>query len=131
MSKSLGNVLWRSTRCCSGPGRCALRYLLAAPHYRSSIEVGEDSLAEADGGVPADRGLRDRARPRLGAAARSGAADLAAAEVPEAFVAAMDDDLGTSRRRSPSCTRRCGPATPRWPPGDTGAAARRRSPSAR
>src|SRR5689334_5115908 len=46
MSKSLGNVLSIEALLRQTSG-AALRYALSTPHYRSNIELGEESLAEA------------------------------------------------------------------------------------
>jgi cysteinyl-tRNA synthetase len=92
MSKSLGNVLSIESLLQRVSG-AALRYLLATPHYRSSVEVGDESLAEAATAYERVEGFVTRAREAAGDAV--GSADLAAVELPAAFVAAMDDDLGT------------------------------------
>jgi cysteinyl-tRNA synthetase len=61
----------------------AARYFLLAPHYRSTMDVHDGSLAEASAAWERIRGFARRT------------ADLvtAAPEVPDAFAAAMDDDL--------------------------------------
>ncbi|WP_316669149.1 cysteine--tRNA ligase [uncultured Propionibacterium sp.] len=87
MSKSLGNgaIVTEVTR--RFPPR-AVRLYLAQPHYRSTIEYSENSLAEATAQVERiDSFLK-----------RAGAADpveFAFGDLPAAFVGAMDDDLGT------------------------------------
>jgi cysteinyl-tRNA synthetase len=92
MSKSLGNVL--SIEALLGQVRgAALRYAVATPHYRSNIELGEESLAEATAAYERVEGFVTRAAEVVGDAV--GAADLSAVELPAAFTAAMDDDLGT------------------------------------
>jgi cysteinyl-tRNA synthetase len=85
MSKSLGNVLgvaelserWRPVE---------LRYYLGAAHYRSNIEFSEAALDEAAAAYRRIENFVDNAAPLLG--------DPAVADVPAAFAAAMDDDLG-------------------------------------
>jgi cysteinyl-tRNA synthetase len=87
MSKSLGNgltiaVLTQRVR------PVVLRYLLAAPHYRSSIEVNEDSMTEATAAYERIEGFVQRAEARL--AARNLRFD---GSIPKAFATALDDDL--------------------------------------
>jgi cysteinyl-tRNA synthetase len=85
MSKSLGNSLfvpdllaaWRAP---------ALRYALAAPHYRSDTEWSEEGIAEADAAYSRIEGFIQRASERFGDAPDDAA-------VPDDFAAAMDDDL--------------------------------------
>jgi cysteinyl-tRNA synthetase len=88
MSKSLGNgltiaVLTETVR------PVVLRYLLAAPHYRSSVEVNADSMAEATAAYERIEGFVQRA------AERTGDGGEASGPVPPAFAAALNDDLGT------------------------------------
>jgi cysteinyl-tRNA synthetase len=85
MSKSAGNSLfipellatWRAP---------ALRYALAAPHYRSDTEWSESGIAEADAAYSRIEGFIQRASERFGPAPDD-------AKVPANFAAAMDDDL--------------------------------------
>ena len=86
MSKSLGNTaqvdeVVRRVR------PVELRYYLVAPHYRSTVEFTEESLAEA---ATAYRRLESFVHR---AAERGGAGEPGA--LPDEFTAAMDDDLGT------------------------------------
>ncbi|MFJ6216808.1 cysteine--tRNA ligase [Streptomyces sp. NPDC092296] len=86
MSKSLGNSVlvsemvqrWRPI---------VLRYYLAAPHYRSTIEYSEEALREAESAFGRIEGFVQRVVERCGAVEP-------AAEIPPAFSEAMDDDLG-------------------------------------
>ncbi|MGY4718533.1 cysteine--tRNA ligase [Naumannella huperziae] len=85
MSKSLGNGALVSEVVKRYPPR-AVRMYLAQPHYRSAVEFSDDSLAEATAALERIDSFLDRA------------GEVApAAELPEAFVAAMDDDLGTPK----------------------------------
>jgi cysteinyl-tRNA synthetase len=85
MSKSLGNSLlvseivkrWRPVE---------VRYYLGAAHYRSNIEFSEAALADAAAAFRRIEGFLERAGV---------VAD--AAELPAAFVEAMNDDLGVPR----------------------------------
>ena len=85
MSKSLGNSLyasdvlmrWRPVE---------LRYYLGAAHYRSTIEYQPTSLDEAAAAFRGIENFVDRARSLVGGDEPG--------VVPEAFSAAMDDDLG-------------------------------------
>ncbi|MGY1751933.1 cysteine--tRNA ligase [Blastococcus sp. SYSU D01042] len=87
MSKSLGNTaqvdeVVRRVR------PVELRYYLVAPHYRSTIEFTDAALDEAAAGYRRIESFVKRAAERVGAAVPD-------AELPEAFRAALDDDLGT------------------------------------
>ncbi len=92
MSKSLGNGLTIATLVEQGVRPVALRYLLAAPHYRSSIEVNEDSMVEATAAYERIEGFVLRAKERL---ANLDLSDPSDGVVPAAFRAALDDDLST------------------------------------
>ncbi|MGW5686932.1 cysteine--tRNA ligase [Nonomuraea sp. NPDC003754] len=87
MSKSLGNSLLIPdllTRIRA----VELRYYLAAPHYRSSIEYSEEALLEAAAAYQRIEGFVTRAAEVIH--------DVDAdAPLPEAFADALDDDLGT------------------------------------
>jgi cysteinyl-tRNA synthetase len=84
MSKSLGNTLlvremvkrWRPVE---------LRYYLGAAHYRSNIEFSEGALDEAATAFRRIENFLEKVAPSL---------DSSEADVPVAFAAAMDDDLG-------------------------------------
>lgn len=82
MSKSLGNSL--TIPAVLGKYRgIELRFYVVAAHYRSHVEFSFDALDEAAAGFRRIEGFLERA------------GRVAAGELPEAFVAAMDDDLGT------------------------------------
>ncbi len=86
MSKSLGNTVsisemarqWRPVE---------LRYYLGAAHYRSAIEYSPEALKEAAVAYAKIENFVQRAVELVGEPAGT-------AELPAAFVAAMDDDLG-------------------------------------
>jgi cysteinyl-tRNA synthetase len=89
MSKSVGNTmtieaLFARVR------PVVLRYLLVAPHYRSHIELSDDSLAEASTAYERIEGFVARAAERLGTAPLP-----PQGVVPVTFAQALDDDLGT------------------------------------
>ena len=87
MSKSLGNTL--STAAVLAEVRAPiLRYALSAAHYRSMLEYGPATVADATATWERLSGFVTRASART-----DGEIDLAAVELPEAFVAAMNDDL--------------------------------------
>ncbi len=90
MSKSLGNSLLVSELTTRMPG-AALRLGLVLVHYRSMIEW--DDATERDALATWERfaGFVARASETLAHAVTD--ADVAEAELPAAFVAAMDDDL--------------------------------------
>ena len=85
MSKSLGNSLVVST-VLETTRPLALRYYLGSAHYRSALEHSETSLAEADAAVTRIETFLRRVQP-------SGEPSEGSPELPEAFRAAMDDDL--------------------------------------
>jgi cysteinyl-tRNA synthetase len=88
MSKSVGNTLTIASLL-SKVRPVVLRYLLSTPHYRSNIEVSDDSLVEATAAYERIEGFVLRAAERLGTEQRP-AEEL---PVPPEFAAAMDDDL--------------------------------------
>ncbi len=85
MSKSLGNGALVSQVTATHPPR-AVRFYLAAPHYRSAIEFSDTSLDEAAAALERIDGFVDRASELVGRAEPT---------LPDAFAVAMDDDLGT------------------------------------
>jgi cysteinyl-tRNA synthetase len=91
MSKSLGNTADVLSAVERHGGR-AIRLYLAGPHYRSSIELSDASLAEAAAQLARIDSFLDRAGRVVGPAE---VADLGPAAIPAAFAEAMDDDLGT------------------------------------
>lgn len=82
MSKSLGNVLLASDLLAQTDPVTA-RYLLLAPHYRSTMDVHDGSVAEAAAAWDRIRGFAHRTAELV----------TDTATVPDAFAAAMDDDL--------------------------------------
>src|SRR4051812_44548143 len=82
MSKSLGNSLTIPAVLQKYRG-VELRYYLVAAHYRSHVEFSFDALDEAAAAFRRIENFLDRA----------GVAE--AGELPQGFVAAMNDDLGT------------------------------------
>ncbi|WP_205473723.1 cysteine--tRNA ligase [Nocardioides sp. SYSU D00038] len=84
MSKSLGNSLTVPAVLQRYRG-VELRFYVVAAHYRSHVEFSFEALDEAAQGFRRIENFLDRA----------GATGDAPAELPEPFVAAMDDDLGT------------------------------------
>jgi cysteinyl-tRNA synthetase len=91
MSKSLGNVITLGSLVESGIRPAEVRYYLAAPHYRSTIDYSEDALREAAAAYRRIEGFAQRAAELVGTL------EADPATVPAAFVEAMDDDLNTSR----------------------------------
>jgi cysteinyl-tRNA synthetase len=86
MSKSLGNTALVD-EVVTRVRPVELRYYLAAPHYRSTIEFTDDALQEAATGYQRLESFVRRAIERVGTDA--------APTIPDAFREAMDDDLGT------------------------------------
>jgi cysteinyl-tRNA synthetase len=85
MSKSLGNFTLAADLLAARPAS-VVRYALAAAHYRSSLDISDGALDEAAAALGRITGFVARAERQLGSAGE--------ADVPEAFAAAMDDDLG-------------------------------------
>jgi cysteinyl-tRNA synthetase len=88
MSKSLGNSLLIPAVLERVRG-IELRYYMVSAHYRSTVEFSFEALDEAATSFRRIESFLDRVGGPPGAAS---AADGA---LPDAFVAAMDDDLGT------------------------------------
>ncbi|MBC6459244.1 cysteine--tRNA ligase [Actinomadura sp. HBU206391] len=86
MSKSVGNVVLL-TDLVEKARPVEVRYYLGMVHYRSIIDYTEASLAEAATAYQRIEGFVTRATEVAGSVAP-------AAELPEAFIAALDDDLG-------------------------------------
>jgi cysteinyl-tRNA synthetase len=84
MSKSVGNTMLVS-EVVKRVRPIELRYYLAASHYRSIVEFSEEALTEAATAFGRIEGFVRRAAELVGAGELG--------EVPEAFAAAMDDDL--------------------------------------
>ncbi|WGX95726.1 cysteine--tRNA ligase [Nocardioides sp. L-11A] len=85
MSKSLGNTLSIPSVLQRVSG-AELRFYMVAAHYRSHVEFSFEALDEAAAGYQRIVSFLDRVGDD---------ADPASSELPEAFCAAMDDDLGT------------------------------------
>jgi cysteinyl-tRNA synthetase len=90
MSKSLGNSLLVDVMV-TQVRPVELRYYLGQAHYRSAIEYSPDALAEAGAAYRRIEGFVTRAAELVGPA---GTGAQPAAVLPEAFSAALDDDLG-------------------------------------
>jgi cysteinyl-tRNA synthetase len=86
MSKSLGNTALVD-EVVTRVRPVELRYYLAAPHYRSTVEFTDAALEEAAAGYRRIESFVRHAVERVGPAAPP--------TLPAAFAAAMDDDLGT------------------------------------
>ncbi len=89
MSKSIGNTV-SPQEMIDAAGTRVVRYYLGQAHYRSVLDYRETSLQEAAAAVARIDGLITKASGRVGAPAR---AAVRIADLPAAFVAAMDDDL--------------------------------------
>jgi cysteinyl-tRNA synthetase len=82
MSKSIGNVI-RADDLLAQTDWSTARYFLLAPHYRSTMDVHDGSLAEAAAAWDRVRGFAQRTAELV----------TDSTTVPDAFAAAMDDDL--------------------------------------
>ncbi|WP_419818542.1 cysteine--tRNA ligase [Glaciibacter flavus] len=89
MSKSLGNSVFAS-ELLESASPLAIRYLLSAAHYRSTLDYSPGSLAEAQAAVDRIEGFLERATRRL---ADTRFASTGLEVVPDPFIEAMDDDL--------------------------------------
>lgn len=90
MSKSLGNSVYASDLLeLASP--LAVRYLLGAAHYRSTLDYVPTSLAESEAAVDRIRAFLVRVERRLAGTRYAG---VGSPVIPDAFAAAMDDDLG-------------------------------------
>ncbi|WP_372968509.1 cysteine--tRNA ligase [Microbacterium sp.] len=89
MSKSLGNFTLAADVLAERDPQ-VVRYALAAAHYRSSLDLSESSWTEAEAALGRIRTFVERAERMLPHTV-DGAGRT---PVPEAFAAAMDDDLG-------------------------------------
>ncbi len=94
MGKSLGNAISLDSVLALGIRPVELRYYLATPHYRSTIDYSEPALREAAVAYQRIEGFVQRASEVSPAVAPDGSR---VAELPAEFVAAMSDDLNTSR----------------------------------
>ena len=88
MSKSVGNVVLLADLLAKARP-VEVRYYLGAAHYRSLIDYSDAALAEAAAGYQRIEGFVTRATEVLGA--------VPAGDLPEAFAAAMDDDLNVPK----------------------------------
>lgn len=88
MSKSLGNSVFASELLAEAEPMAA-RYLLGAAHYRSTLDVAPGAIAEATAALGRLTEFVSRAARELGSEHLATELPL----VPEAFAAAMDDDL--------------------------------------
>ena len=89
MSKSLGNSLTIPAVLDRFRG-IELRFYLVSAHYRSHVEFSFEALEEAAAGFRRVEGFLERAVAMVGPEDAG-----VGSELPQAFVDAMDDDLGT------------------------------------
>jgi cysteinyl-tRNA synthetase len=90
MSKSLGNSVYAG-ELLELASPLAVRYLLGAAHYRSTLDYSPTSLAEAEAAVDRIRSFLSRVERRIAGTRYVG---VGSPVIPDAFAAAMDDDLG-------------------------------------
>jgi cysteinyl-tRNA synthetase len=89
MSKSLGNSVYAADLLAAA-NPIVVRYYLGSAHYRSTIDFNDGSLAEAEAALDRITGFFERVDRRLSGTRFAG---HGAPVIPEAFAAAMDDDL--------------------------------------
>ncbi|GGC05158.1 cysteine--tRNA ligase [Cellulomonas carbonis] len=92
MSKSLGNSLLVGTLF-EQVRPVVLRYALASVHYRSMLEWSPETVHDAEATWDRLAGFVRRAHERVGTPADD---EVATADLPAAFAAALDDDLNVS-----------------------------------
>ena len=90
MSKSLGNSVFASELLALARP-VVVRYYLASAHYRSTMDYSHGALIEAETAFARVEGFLDRANRALEG---TRFANVGAPVIPEAFGAALDDDLG-------------------------------------
>jgi cysteinyl-tRNA synthetase len=89
MSKSLGNSVYASELLELG-SPLAIRYLLGAAHYRSTLDYSPTSVTEAEAVIDRLRTFLVRVERRLAGTRFAG---VGSPVVPDGFAEAMDDDL--------------------------------------
>lgn len=89
MSKSLGNSIY-AAEFLDMARPLVVRYYLSSAHYRSTIDYHDGALVEAEAALERIEGFLTRVNRRLEGTSLAG---NGAQIVPEAFAAAMDDDL--------------------------------------
>lgn len=93
MSKSIGNTVTLHSLLDAHPGD-VLRYALLSAHYRASLAWGKDQLTQSRKGLDTFyQALRQV--PALAESSAAEQAQMPLAALPEAFVAALHDDLNT------------------------------------
>ena len=90
MSKSLGNSIF-AAEFLERARPIVVRYFLGAAHYRSTIDYHDGSLLEAEAALDRIEVFLTRADRRLDSTKFAGSG---VEIIPDAFAAAMDDDLG-------------------------------------
>jgi len=85
MSKSLGNSVFAADLLATSEA-IVIRYLLGSAHYRSTLELHDTAVAEAQAAFERITGFLDRVT-------RSAGSDIARGSVLDAFRDAMNDDL--------------------------------------
>ncbi|MHB1064798.1 MAG: cysteine--tRNA ligase [Georgenia sp.] len=95
MSKSLGNSLVVAEVLRRTPA-AVLRFALGTVHYRSTVEFSDATLAEATSTWERLSGFVARAVEAVGEVPAAEVAAVGPAELPVAFVEALDDDLNLS-----------------------------------
>ena len=89
MSKSLGNSVYAADLL--GAARpIVVRYYLGQAHYRSTIDYHDGALAEAEAALDRIESFLERVARRLTGTRFAG---TGSEQIPDAFAAAMDDDL--------------------------------------
>jgi len=91
MSKSLGNSIY-AAEFLAAARPIVVRYYLGSAHYRSTIDYHPGALVEAEAAFTRIEGFLERAARAVEATAE--VEQTGAVRVPDAFAAAMDEDLG-------------------------------------
>lgn len=89
MSKSLGNSVF-AAELFAKARPIVLRYYLGSAHYRSTIDYSDASLPEAEAALERIESFLERSGHRLAGTRFAG---TGLEDIPDAFAAALDDDL--------------------------------------
>ena len=120
MSKSIGNIITPAANA-QDARPLVVRYYLGQAHTARRWTTTPDRWRKPGAAVERIEGFMQRALKFL---LGGGVGLMVTERVPEAFAAAMDDDLDVAAGAGRGARNECGPATPRWTARDKEAATR-------